>query len=148
MTSEELRRGLAAQGQESAAQDGQHLSAFRITKARGVLSPLGVALPVILVFDPPMPPHVLGELSGSVPLGIEAGDEVTHANAGFQFATAGFFATARDADDGSGKWQADGFGFHRHDAQGVVGQSSMGFVVGAKGGASASAARAYSAALG
>ena len=95
-----------------------------------------------------MPAHILGELSGSVLLRIEAGDEVTHPHAGFQFPAAGFFASARNADDGLSKRQADGFGFHRHDAQGVVGQSSMGFVVGAKGGASASAVRAYSAALG
>jgi hypothetical protein len=142
MTSEELGTRLAAKSQESSAQDREDLRAFGITKARGVLSPLGVALPVILILDPPMPAHILGELSGSVLLRIEAGDEVTHPDAGFEFAAAGFFATTRDADDGLCEGQADGFGFHRDDAQGVVGQSSMGFVVGTKGGASASAVRA------
>jgi hypothetical protein len=82
---------------------------------------LGIPLPVILILDAPVSANVLGDLLGAMFERIKAGDEVTHSAAALRLSTGGFLTSARDADDGLGKRQANGFGFHRHDPYFVMG---------------------------
>ena len=121
MTKEELWAGLVTEGQDGAAKEGEGLSSFWILEARRVLAPLGIAFPMIFVFDAPVRAHVLGKLLGAMLAGVKAGDEVAHAGGVLDLSPDGLFARARDADDSLGEGQADGLGLDGQDPDFVTG---------------------------
>lgn len=134
---EELRAGLVDEGQEGAAEDGEDLCAAAVALAGAVLAPLGVAFPVVFVFDTPVAADDFQEPPRAGGTGIEAGQEIAHALDGGRGVFAGAPAGAGDAHDGARKGQADGFGLYGDDADFVPGAASVGFAGEAKRGAAA-----------
>ena len=129
-----MRAGLVDEGQEGSAEDGQDLRAGAAVLAGAVHAPLGVAFPVVFVFDAPVAADDFQEPPRAGGAGIEAGQEVTHALDGRRGVSPGALAGAGDAHDGAGEGQADALGFYGDDAHFVPGDSSVGFAGEAKRG--------------
>lgn len=135
---EELRAGLVDEGQKGSAEDGQHLRAAAVALAGAVLAPLGVAFPVVFVFDAPVAADDFQEPLRAGAAGIKAGQEVAHALDGGWSVFAGALAGAGDAHDGPRKRQADALGFYGDDADFVSRDAPVGFALLAKRGAAPS----------
>ena len=147
---EELGAGFTHQRQERAAQHGEGLRGAGHTLARTVFAPLGIALPVVFVFDSPVPPDDAGQPRGAATRGLQAGDKEALAFARRRrLAELGALHPALHADDGAREGQPDGLGLDGGHAHFVAGQPAVAFFVGAKRGRSpASMARAWAAAVG
>jgi len=123
--SEESRARLTDESEECAPKDGEDLSGVAVVVAWGVFGPLGVALPVVFVFDAPMTTDDLEEaLRGGLER-IETGDEVAHAIHGSGGVFFGALCGACNAHDRASKGQAEALGFERDYANLVIGDASM-----------------------
>jgi hypothetical protein len=103
---------------------------------------MGISFPVMLILDAPVSADVPGHLLRAMSERIEACDEVTRAFAVLLFSTDGLLAIASDADDGLGERQADCLRLDGDNADFVMGEPPVGFVVYAKKGAVWSSSRA------
>lgn len=131
---EELRAGLVDEGEEGSAEDGQHLRAATVALAGVVLAPLGVAFPVVFVFDAPVAADDFQEPLRAGAARLKAGGKVAHALDGGWGVFAGALAGAGDAHDSPRKRQADALGFYGDDADFVPREAPVGFAFLAKRG--------------
>lgn len=107
---EESWAGLANEGEEGTAEDGEDLSGVAAVMARGVLDPLGVALPMVFVFDAPVTANDLVEALRGGLRRVEAGHEVAHAVLGERRVFFGALGGAGNTHHRTSKGQAEALG--------------------------------------
>lgn len=123
--SEERGAGFADESEESTAEDGEDLCDVAVALARGVFDPLGVALPVVFVFDAPVTADDFVEaLRGSLRR-IEAGHEVAYAVLGELRVFLGALCGAGNTHHRASKGQAEALGLDGDYADLVVGDAPV-----------------------